>query len=146
MVLRYIATFLLLLSGLTNYLDKLVYFFDIKLDNNFGFNSSADFAYALSVTISPILISVASFFKPFKIGYLFPLYVYLCDLSFWLFSSNKTDYGYSYIYGAIFTLLFAFSFILLRKRIKVIENAKHKNIALEELLELSIEIISKKNK
>ncbi|OWP83208.1 hypothetical protein BWK59_11715 [Flavobacterium davisii] len=146
MKLRFLATFILFLAGLINYSDKFIYFFEIQTTDIFGFKSSADFAYALSVTISPILISFASFFKPFKIGYLFPIYVYSCDLIFWLFGANKTDYGNSYWYGFFFVLLLVSIILIFKNKIKEIESSKLKNKAIEELLELSFETISIKKR
>ncbi|MFK7004779.1 MULTISPECIES: hypothetical protein [Flavobacterium] len=144
MNLRIFATFLLFLTGFVNYSDKFIYFFDIKNDDVFGFDSTAQFAYALSVTISPILISLASFLKPYKIGYLFPIYVFSCDLMFWLFGTNKTDYGNSYWYGLFFILILVSIILILKNKIKQVENSSFKNKAIEELLELSFEIISNK--
>lgn len=72
------------LSGLILFSDKVLTF---ELQNNFGFKKTSTFIWVLSQSLSPILILVASLFKPYKTSYLIPVYIYSIQI-YWVFKPS----------------------------------------------------------
>lgn len=83
--LRVIGSILVALSGFILLIDKVTS--SIKLDNNFGYSDTETFLWVLGQTLSPLLILLASLFKPFRTSYLIPIYIYSIQL-YWVFKPN----------------------------------------------------------
>jgi predicted neutral ceramidase superfamily lipid hydrolase len=119
------ATFLVILSSIVVFLDKIFVVLDLILDKfnkelikpipekymNLEYDFHA-FIFLISVTwIAPILLIIAFRFKPYKISYIAPLYSYSV-LGFFLFISKDTvdNRGWFFAYG-FFTMLIVFFII-----------------------------------
>jgi hypothetical protein len=134
---RIIASLLVVFAGSNLLLDK---FIDFKFENNFGFYDSATLIWTVTQSICPILICFASAFKPFKISYTIPIYVYTIQL-YWTFTSANSDREYMYLYCTGTVFLFFLAVFLYSKYLEI-EKEKDLKIELyEALLDLSHKIM-----
>lgn len=79
--IRVLGSVLVALSGLVLFTDKVANFSFI---NNFGFIDTKTFLWVLSQTISPLLLAFSVVFRPYKVSYLIPIYIYVVQL-YWVF-------------------------------------------------------------
>ncbi len=93
-----LATILIILSGLILYLDKIFVLLNIELENTHGYEATPEFVWSLAQTISPILIMIGFYLKPFKEALLVPLFCYTIQLYFVLDSSLTIDRALTWIY------------------------------------------------
>lgn len=117
--IRLIGSFLIILSGLILFSDKVLTF---ELENKFGFNKTSTFIWVVSQTLSPILMLLASVFKPYKTSYLIPVYIYTIQF-IWIFQPQirfDNYYLQTYAIGA------CIGFIALMYVINRINNIKTK--------------------
>ena len=91
-------TVLIILSGLILYLDKIFVFFDVQLENNHGYQQTEEFIWSLSQTLSPIIIVIGLYLKPFKEALIVPLFCYVIQLWFVLDSSLTVDRPLTWVY------------------------------------------------
>lgn len=132
---RIIGTLLVVLSALITYSDKL----GITLNYNFGYQSTSDFIWALSTTLSPIILSIGANFRPLRISFIFPIFVYSTYL-FWVLGPDKNDLGYSYHYATAVVIAFILLILFVDRFIKKEKYYKNKVSLLEALLDLKIAI------
>ncbi len=128
---RIIGSFLVALSGLILFSDKV---FSFELKNNFGFKKTSTFIWVISQTLSPILLLLASVFKPYKTSYLIPVYIYAIQL-YWIFQPNvliDNIYLHTYAIGS------CFAFVLLIYVIYKINGLKLKKQKEEELFRIEV--------
>ena len=136
---RIIASLLILFSSILLILDKLIV---VEFTNNYGLADSATLLWVVTQSIAPILICFASAFKPFRIAYIVPIYLYTLQL-FWMFSSSdpkSDDRDFMYIYCLGSVVLFVLIIILFNKFFKKQNDLKKRVSVLEALLDLSDEI------
>lgn len=134
-------TVLIILSGLILYLDKIFVFFDIQLQNNHGYQQTEEFIWSLSQTLSPIIMVIGLYLKPFKEALIVPLFCYVIQLWFVLDSSLTIDRPLTWLYvvGTVFfiiVLAFAIKkFINRRKKLsKLKESLMEKIISKDDQL------------
>lgn len=132
---RSFGTILVILSALITYTDKL----GIELDYNFEYNSTTNFIYAFTTTLSPIILAIGANFRPLRSSYIFPIFVYSANL-FWILSSEKSDMGYSWYYAAAVCISFVVFILFVDRFIKKENYYKNKVNVLEALLDLKIAI------
>jgi hypothetical protein len=135
---RILGTVLVVLSGLITYADKLHFSFD----NNFGYDTTTAFIFSFTTTISPIILSIGSNFRPLRLSYIFPIFIYSAN-AFWVLSQDKTDMGYSYYYAGVVVISFVLLIIFIDKFIRKEKYYKSKVSLLEALLDLKIAIDDK---
>lgn len=135
---RFFGTFLVVISALITYTDKLGF----ELDYNFEYNSTTNFIYALTTTLSPIILAIGANFRPLRISFIFPIFIYSANL-FWVLSDNKSDMGYSYHYAFAVVICFILLILFVDKFIKKEKYYKNKVSLLEALLDLKIAIHEK---
>ncbi len=138
-----IGTLLIVLSGLVLYLDKLFVYFDITLDNLYGWPSTGDLVWAVCQTVSPLLILVAAFLRPYIFGVVVPCFCYALQLGF-VFDANMAfddHLVWVYLVGSIILVLVVI--YSLKKRLEDLnflkemeyQNAIDENILLKKELE-----------
>ncbi|KIX19689.1 hypothetical protein SY27_17930 [Flavobacterium sp. 316] len=135
---RIIGTFLVVLSALITYTDKLGF----ELDYNFGYSSTENFIFALTTTLSPIILAIGANFRPLRISFVFPIFIFSANL-FWMVSDNDSDMGYSYHYAFAVVICFILLILFVDKFIKKEKYYKNKVSLLEALLDLKIAIHEK---
>lgn len=135
---RIIGTFLVILSGLITYSDKLGFEFDY----NFGYSSTDNFIFAITTTLSPIILAIGANFKPLRISFVFPIFIFSANL-FWMVSDDDSDMGYSYHYAFAVVICFVLLILFVDKFIKKEKYYKNKISLLEALLDLKIAIHDK---
>lgn len=130
-VISIIGSFIVALSGLILFTDKV---FPFELENKFGFKKTSTFIWVLSQTLSPILLIIASVFKPFKTSYIVPVYIYTIQL-IWVFQPNiKFDDYYLQTYaigsciGFLLILYVIYRFNLIKSKKDKEDEAFQKNI------------------
>lgn len=136
--IRIFASICIALSGLILYSDKV---FSFQLENNFGFKSTQTFIWVLSQSVSPLLLILGSVFKPFKVSYTIPLYLYAIQ-TIWIFNANlrfddvlMQTYAVGTVIGFVL-LTIAINTVL--NRTKTINESKI--TLLEKALDLSISL------
>ena len=113
MIKRLIASFLVLVSGMILLSDLFVSYYNIEFKNIYGFNSTTNFVFWLSMMVSQLLLIIAAQFKPYRISYLAPIYIISLSL-YWIFFSNDYDnksYFNIYVLGFSVALLVVISLI-----------------------------------
>ncbi|WP_445711195.1 hypothetical protein [Flavobacterium sp.] len=135
---RIIGTFLVILSGLITYSDKLGFEFDY----NFGYSSTDNFIFAITTTLSPIILAIGANFRPLRISFIFPIFIFSANL-FWMVSDDDSDMGYSYHYAFAVVICFVLLILFVDKFIKKEKYYKNKVSLLEALLDLKIAIHDK---
>lgn len=135
-VVRAIASILVALSGLILLSDKV---FTFTLENNFGFKSTTAFIWILSQSISPLLLALAANFKPYKLAYTIPVYLYAIQL-YWVFDpSIKSDEALLHIYALGCVVIFVLLVWLIRTKIYKAHQERSRRISLlERILDLYI--------
>jgi hypothetical protein len=138
---RIFGSMLIALSGLILFSDKVITF---ELDNNYGFNDTPTFIWIFSQSLSPFLILLGSLFKPFKISYFIPVYIYSIQI-YWVF---QPDIFFDNVFLQTYAIGSVLGFILLSYIIYRVNNIKSKRdkeneIFKEETKEV-VEILMKK--
>lgn len=139
------ATVLIILSGLILYLDKIFVFFNIQLSNNHGFQGTEAFVWSLSQTLSPIIMLLGLYLKPFKEALIIPLYCYVIQLWFVLDSSLTIDRPLTWLYvtgTVIFIVLLALGInkMIIRNR----ELSRLKENIMEKIISTDDQLFKKK--
>lgn len=143
-VLASIGSFLVALSGVILYLDKVIVF---HVEGNFGFRTPEAFLWVFFQSISPLILMLGFLFKPYKLFLLIPCYCYTVQLS-WIFNPDLQDDDFllnHYAWGSVIifgTGIIVINYLLIRYR-KII---KAKTSFLESFLDLSMEITNQQNK
>lgn len=147
MIKRLIASFLVLVSGMILLSDLFVSYYNIEFKNIYGFNSTTNFVFWLSMMVSQLLLIIAAQFKPYRISYLAPIYIISLSL-YWIFFSSDYDnksYFNIYVLGFSLALLVVISLISMIVNKEKIEteqkNAKLK--LLENIFDLTVLKIKK---
>jgi len=140
--IRAVASVLVALSGLILLSDKV---FTFKLENNFGFEDTQTFLWVFSQSISPVLLILGANFKPYKLAYIFPVYLYSIQL-YWVFDSGLyLDDPLLHVYAlgsvVVFVLLVRFIHIKLHK---ARQERTSRISLLERILDLYIKIDGEK--
>lgn len=140
-----IGSFLVALSGLILFTDKV---FPFELENKFGFGKTSTFIWVLSQTLSPILLIIASAFRPFKTAYIIPVYIYTIQF-IWIFRPNiRFDDYYLQTYaigttiGFLLMLYIIYRFNLIKTK-RQLENEKFKQDVNETIDLLKKDILTK---
>ena len=147
MIKRLIASFLVLVSGMILLSDLFVSYYNIEFKNIYGFNSTTNFVFWLSMMVSQLLLIIAAQFKPYRISYLAPIYIISLSL-YWIFFSNDYDnksYFNIYVLGFSVALLVVISLISMIMNKEKIE-AEQKNAKLkllENIFDLTVLKIKK---
>ena len=122
---RIVGSFIICFSALLLCADKLVQYLPFEIKEIHGFSSLEDYVWVLMQSVAPLVIIVGTLFKPFKITYLVPTYVYCLQLS-WSLSENTNDHylANAYAMGIFCTLMFSVLYILnkIDKRYKKIRS------------------------
>ena len=137
---KLLGSFLIILSGIILYLDKIMLFFNYKfiIPEKFivaGMNFQT-FIWLISQTISPILLIIGAQIKSYHISYIVPLYCYTLQL-FFIFKDYKIiDDTYLYIYaiGSTFLVIIVIKIIQISRKkylVRQIRLAKKKLISNE---------------
>lgn len=113
--IKIVATTLMILSGVVLYLDKIFSYLDITLVNLHGWSNQENYIWALSQTISPILIGIAFYLRPFYISCLVPLFCYVLQFYFVLDSTLTLDKPLTWAYVSGTTFIIIVIAILLKK-------------------------------
>lgn len=137
-VIRSIAALLVALSGLMLFADKAI---DIELDNTYGFKSTKTFIWVLSQSASPMLLMLGAIFRPWRMAYAIPCYIYTIQV-IWVFSPEiLLDDWILHLYAAgataFFVVLIAVSDYGIRKA--KLERSK-RIMLLESLVEAAFKI------
>ncbi|WP_130735482.1 hypothetical protein [Flavobacterium sp. J27] len=148
MTKRIIASFLVLVSGMILLSDLYVSHYHIEFKNIYGFNSTSNFVFWLSMMVSQLLLIIAAQFKPYRISYLAPIYLISLSL-YWIFFSNDYDnksYFNLYVLGfslALLIIVSLISMIVNKEKIET-ENKNAKLKLLENIFDLTVLKIKKK--
>lgn len=133
MIKRLISSFLVILSGMILLSDLFVDHYNINFENTYGFSSTSNFAYSISIMISPLIIILASQLKPYRISYLVPIYIISLSL-YWIFFSDEfsnKSYFNIYVFGFSIILLLVISLISI-----LVNKEKQEAIATSSRMEL----------
>ncbi|CAM4175259.1 MULTISPECIES: hypothetical protein [Flavobacterium] len=133
MIKRLIPSFLVILSGMILLGDIFIDHYQIEFDNLYGYNSTSNFVYWLSMMVSQVILIIASQFRPYRISYLSPLYILFLNM-YWIFISddyNDKSYFNIGVLGISFAILVAVSLITM-----IINKEKQEAIATSSRMEL----------
>ncbi|WP_459213116.1 hypothetical protein [Aquimarina rhabdastrellae] len=108
------GTILVFLSGIVLYLDQILRLFNISSSYTFGFSSFSNFLWAFTQSVAPLLLIIASYFKPYKIIFLVPIYCYGLQL-LWTFGASHSDDPYGYFFALGFSISFFLIIFLFKK-------------------------------
>jgi hypothetical protein len=135
---RVFASLLIALSGLVPISDKVI---NIELSNNYGFHDSATFIWTICQTLTPLLMAIGAFLKPFRISYTIPVYFYSIQL-FWIFKPElKLDDTLTHIYALGCVIFFIVTVIFINSFFLKLDREKYAKINfLEKALDLSINL------
>ncbi|MFK7048759.1 hypothetical protein FLACOL_01103 [Flavobacterium columnare] len=130
---RIIASVLVLLSAMFPFVDNLINYFGcdnfaIDFAQKFGHQNFYNFLYCIGAATTPILLTIASRLKAYFSSYIVLIFAYSTDF-FWLFSSHKSSFDFSYMYGGLFTIGFVIASIFFSKNLQ-------KEISRNKLIEL----------
>lgn len=93
-----LGTFLVILSGVILYADKIIVFLDLNfiMPSRYEEYDFETFIWSISVTLSPLLLILVATtnIKTFKEAYVVPLYAYTLQLWFLLFDLKVVDKDY----------------------------------------------------
>ncbi len=128
-VISIIGSVLVALSGLILFADKV---FTFELINNYGFKKTSTFIWVFSQSLSPMLLLIASIFKPYKTSYLIPIYIYTIQIV-WVFNPQIkfVDYflqlyaiGAAFFYLLLSFIIFKISKMKFRREKEILETQK----------------------
>ncbi len=140
--IRAVASILVALSGLPLLSDKV---FTFTLENNFGFEDTQTFLWVLTQSVSPLLLVVGANFKPYKLAYIFPVYLYSIQL-YWVFDSGlylDDPLLHVYAFGCVVVFIFLIRLIHI-KLYKARQERTSRISLLERILDLYIKIDGEK--
>lgn len=114
----FLGTFLVILSGVIIYTDKIIVFFDwnFNMPSRYDEYDFETFIWSVSVTVSPLLLVLAAHIKTFKMAYIVPLYSYTLQFWFIVFDLNIVDKEYTWWYALATSLLIVVVFYLYKRR------------------------------
>lgn len=142
MILRFLGSILVILSGLLFISDQLVELFDIEIQNTHGFNSPANFAFFIGTWIGIIILIIAFKLKPFTLSFVVPIYNVSLSL-YWVFFTNEytnKSFFNGYIIVSTIAIILILSYIsaMYNKYQKSQADKKERIKLLEAVLDLSI--------
>lgn len=142
-VTRSVASILVALSGLLLLSDKV---FSFKLEDNFHFQDTKTFIWVVSQSLSPLLLAFAANFKPYRLSYIIPAYLYFIQL-YWVFNpSIQFDDALLHLYAIGFVIVFIFLVRLINIRIYKARFESPEEIGLlKNILDLFIKADAKKS-
>ncbi len=111
---RIFGSLLIAISGLILYLDKFMLLINYEGTNSFGYDLYYDFIWALTQSVSPILMIFGSvFFRPYNFTYLIAIYCYSIQILWVLHPEYYDDIGLTikYSFGLFVAIIFVFSLI-----------------------------------
>jgi hypothetical protein len=137
-----VGTVLIILSGLILYADKLFVHFNIELNNLYGWPSTEDLVWVVSQSLSPILLLVAAYLRPYIFAVVVPAFCYALQLGFIFTEELIFDRHLTWVYliGSITLMLVAI--YALKKRLEDIDfqrNIEYYNL-LDENQQLKAEL------
>lgn len=131
------STFFLILFSLLPYADIFINPFintnEIKMER-FPNLSTAIWSYAMCIT--PPLILFASKFKPFRIAYIVPCYVYTSMLCGFLFLELNINLQSDFLFRLIAFILSIIIFIIARFLLRLFEIVKYKEDVMNEMINM----------
>ncbi|MFC4818132.1 hypothetical protein [Flavobacterium sp. GCM10023249] len=134
---RLLSSILIIAAGAILLLDKISVYFNIKLNNNYGFADTEQLAWACSQTIALLIVIFANQFKPYKISYYIPIYISFLQLHWIFFSTTYSDTSIFnwFVFGA--SLLFALSIFFISSFFNKDKEQKERLSLLESVLDLT---------
>jgi hypothetical protein len=132
---RLFASLIIALSGLVPISDKVI---NVELSNNYGFYDSSTFIWTICQTLTPLLMAIGAFMKPFKISYTIPVYFYSIQL-FWIFKPElKLDDALTHVYALGCVIFFIVMIIFINNFFLKLDREKYARLNfLEKALDLS---------
>lgn len=124
---KILGTILIILSGVILYLDKIFSALNITVQNLHGWPAQDTYIWALTQTISPVLIMVGMHYKAFKLALLVPLYCYVLQFYFVLDSTLTVDkfLTNAYVFGTMAIIVAVVRVVQLwLKKLKAIKSFK----------------------
>lgn len=139
------GTACVILSGFILYLDKIYTYLDISVENLHGWSDQENYIWALTQTISPILIMIGLYLRPYFYSLLIPIFCYVLQFYFVLDSSMTIDKPMTWIYVSGTSLLLIFTIWITKKLLVRFEDIRNVKMNLmEEIIVADDEIIGKK--
>lgn len=141
--IRSFGTFLVLLSGLIIYADKVVEFFDIQIQYQFKYYVGLDvFLWTISQTLVVFFLVSAYFFRPYKWSLSVPLFIFSIQLSYVFWDEEWIQGDYYLLYSVIFmaTFLLAIFFVkyIIVKIGSILQTSRKKDV--DTLVNFVIEV------
>jgi cell division protein FtsL len=129
---RLVGTFLIIISGIILYTDKILGFYNIELENLHGWKTSEVFVWTLCQTISPIIIMLAMYLRPYFWSLSIPIFSYSLQYYFVMDSNLNNDNPLTWIYTTISTILLILIFWFVKKKIKKLDELRNLKIDMLE--------------
>lgn len=115
----FLGTFIVLMSGLILYADKIVNYYNIQVDYEFKYYGDLDvFLWTVAGTVSPLMLVFASWFKPKKWAYSSPLSAYSIQLMYVMRDEHLLQRDYFWLYTIAFVAFFLAMIVLGNKAVK----------------------------
>jgi hypothetical protein len=97
-VTKIMGTLCIILSGFILYLDKIFSFFNITVDNLHGWSNQENYIWSLCQTISPVLIMLGMYLRPYFIALTIPAFCYSLQFYFVMNSAMTIDRPLTWVY------------------------------------------------
>ncbi|WP_143273638.1 hypothetical protein [Aquimarina sp. MAR_2010_214] len=144
----YIGTFLIVLSGVILYLDKIFQIIGFSVDIQDDYYDFTTFIWVMCQSISPLIIILVlgTNLKPLRISYTIPLYCYCLQIYYIFFDLDVIDdKHYTPYYAIVTTILMYFIMVGLRLLFNYWNSLKQTEIEILQSIVDSDEVLLKEN-
>ena len=144
MVTNIVGTIFIILSGFILYLDKFFIYLNITVENLHGWSDQENFIWSLTQTITPFLIMIGLYLRPYFVSLLIPIFCYVLQFYFVLDSSMRIDKPMTWIYVTGTSILLIFVIWVIKQFLIRIESIRNIKMSLmEEIINADDMIIRK---
>jgi len=145
-VTRIVATVFIILSGIILYLDKIFTYYNIEIENLHGWSNQENYIWSLTQTISPVLIILGSYLRPYIVSFIIPIFCYVLQFFFVQKSSMIVDDPLMWIYIIGSSILILLVIIFLRNRLNYVDQVLNIKMGLmEKIIEVDNQILKEKD-
>ncbi|MFV0237110.1 MAG: hypothetical protein ACK5HU_01060 [Flavobacteriales bacterium] len=130
------GTFIIILSGVILYLDKIILLFIQDVESLMGYPNLSSFIWVLTQTLSPLILILGVYIKAYKWAYLVPIYCYCLQLFYILNSSWEGD---DFLVYPLVGVLSSVIFLIFSKISTQVRKIKGKQEQIIEMYEILIE-------
>ncbi len=123
-------------------MDKIFVYLDIQLDNLYGWNNTETFVWVVCQSLSPLILLIAAYFRPYLFSFIVPGFAYALQLAYVFNPDLVVEDSLNWVYLVSSVSLIMVTIYAVRKRsddLDMLKNIEYHNL-IEENKKLKSEL------